>query len=74
MDPTHVAFYNENSFWYWCNREFAKYVPEITCRFMSSRCFTFFSTAWHEENHISYVCFNGVALHDGPRQGGYCLI
>jgi len=74
MDPTHTAFYNENSWWYWTNAEYSKYVPAIKGRFQSSRCFTFFPSAWHFENRISYVCANMIALKPGgARQGGYSL-
>jgi O-antigen biosynthesis protein len=74
QDPTHVAFYNENSFWYFTNSEFAKFVPPITCRFQTSRLVTYFPNAWHEEHKISYVCANLIAIKDGPRQGGQLLI
>ena len=32
QDPTHVAFYNENSFWYFTDANYANFVPEITCQ------------------------------------------
>ena len=74
MDPTHVSGFNENSFWYYTNADYQKYVPAITARFQTSRSFTFYPSPWHAANKISYVCFNGIALHGGPRQGGYCLV
>lgn len=57
-DPTHVAFYNELSFRYYCDEQFAKYVPAITARFRQSRLFTYFPTPWHEEHNVPYVCCN----------------
>lgn len=74
QDPTHVAFYNENSFWYFTQADYARFVPPITCRFQVSRMVTYFPTPWHEEHDISYVCANLIAVKDGPRQGGYLLI
>jgi SAM-dependent methyltransferase len=74
QDPTHVAYYNENSFWYFTNAEYAAFVPEISCRFQSSRIVTYFPSQWHEENKISYVLANLIAIKDGPRQGGFLLI
>lgn len=74
QDPTHVAFYNENSFWYFTEAEFARFVPEIKCRFQSSRVVTYFPTPWHEQHQISYVAANLIAVKDGPRQGGLLLI
>jgi glycosyltransferase involved in cell wall biosynthesis len=74
QDPTHVAFYNENSFWYFTNNDYAKFVPQITCRFQSSRIVTYFPNEWHQQNNISYVCANLIAIKEGPRQGGLLLI
>lgn len=74
QDPTHVAYYNENSFWYFVNRDYARFVPQITCRFQSSRTVTYFPNVWHQENMISYVCANLIAIKDGPRQGGLLYI
>jgi len=70
QDPTHVAFYNENSFWYFTDRNYANFVPQITCRFQVSRLITFFPNDWHREHDISYVNANLIAIKDGPRQGG----
>ena len=72
QDPTHVAFYNENSFWYFTDANYANFVPEITCRFQVGRMVTSFPSPWHREHHISYVNANLIALKDGPRQGGIC--
>jgi len=74
QDPTHVAFYNENSFWYFTDANYARFVPSITCRFQASRLVTYFPNAWHEEHNISYVCANLIAIKEGPRQGGFLLI
>ena len=73
QDPTHVAFWNENSFWYYTNQQFAKYVPEITCRFQANRLDTIFPTLWHNQHQIPYVYANLVAIKDGhnlPRLPG----
>lgn len=74
QDPTHVAFYNENSFWYFTDRDYAGFVPQIKCRFQVSRLVTYFPSDWHEQHHISYVCANLIAVKEGPRQGGFLLI
>lgn len=70
QDPTHVAFYNENSFWYFTDRNYSQFVPPIQCRFQVSRMRTYFPSDWHQEHHISYVNANLIAIKDGPRQGG----
>ena len=74
QDPTHVSFYNENSFWYFTNKQYASFVPSITCRFQLSRMVTFYPDVWHEEHQISYVNANMIAIKDGPRMAGELLI
>lgn len=70
QDPTHVAYYNENSFWYFTDENYSQFVPEIKCRFQVSRLLTYFPTEWHQQHNISYVNANLIAIKDGPRQGG----
>jgi glycosyltransferase involved in cell wall biosynthesis len=70
QDPTHVAYYNENSFWYWADEKYRKFVPEITCNFQVSQLFTHYPSEWHQQHHIPYVCANLIAIKDGPRQYG----
>jgi hypothetical protein len=74
QDPTHVAFYNQNSFWYFTERRYAAFVPQIECRFQVSRLSTDFPTDWHREHDIPYVGANLIAIKDGARQGGFLLI
>lgn len=70
QDPTHVAFYNENSFWYFTDINYAKFVPSIKSKFMSSRLQTIYMSEWHVENKLPYVMANLVAIKDGPRIAG----
>jgi ubiquinone/menaquinone biosynthesis C-methylase UbiE len=74
QDPTHVAYYNENSFWYYTDAAFARLVPQIACRFQVSRLVTDFPDTWHAERNIPYVRADLIALKDGPRQGGILSI
>ena len=71
QDPTHIAFWNENSFWYYTDPQYAKYVPEITARFQVSRLVSYFPGDWHRANNISYVKAHLIATKDGARQGGW---
>jgi glycosyltransferase involved in cell wall biosynthesis len=73
QDPTHVSFYNENSFWYFTDEFYSKYVPEIACKFQKNRIMTFFPSDWHRDNNILYVGANLVAIKDGPRIAGELL-
>lgn len=41
QDPTHVAFYNEHSFWYYTNKNLQMYVPEIKARFLTNQLYTY---------------------------------
>jgi O-antigen biosynthesis protein len=71
QDPTHVSFYNENSFWYYTEANYRNFVPEIKARFQSSRLMTSYPTEWHARHHIPYVTANLIALKEPmPRNGG----
>lgn len=70
QDPTQVAHYNENSFWYVTDRDHFRDLPSITCRFQVSRLVTYFPTEFHRANDISYVAANLVAIKDDVRNGG----
>ncbi len=74
QDPGHVSFYNENSFWYYTDNKYAMFAPDVMCRFQVSRLVTFFPSEWHEQNNISYVSANLIAVKQGPRQGGQLRI
>lgn len=75
QDPTHVAFYNENSFWYYTMAQYRDFVPELTARFQSSRLVTSFPSDWHRAHDISYVTANLIALKEGAvRNGGPLLV
>jgi len=73
MDPTHRSYYVEQSHYYWTDRNYQKYVPEITARFQVSRLQTFFPTQWHQQQNISYVQANLVALKEGSERFGGIL-
>lgn len=55
QDPTHVSFYNENSFWYYTDRNYQRFVPEIQANFLVVNLFTHFPTEWHRDHNIPYV-------------------
>lgn len=75
QDPTHVAYYNENSFWYYTDDQYRALVPDLEARFQSSRLVTYFPSEWHAQNNISYVVANLIAMKDGAaRCGGKLLV
>lgn len=65
QDPTHVSYWNTNSLWYFTNKQYADFVPEITCRFQALRSVTDFPSDFHKENDISYVIAELFALKNG---------
>jgi hypothetical protein len=69
QDPTHVAFYNENSFWYYTKAEIAKYIG-TPVRFQASSIETFFPSPWHQQHNISYVRANLIAIKNEERNYG----
>jgi glycosyltransferase involved in cell wall biosynthesis len=69
QDPTHVSFWNENSFWYYTKRDSARYVPAIKCRFQGTRVWNEFPSDWHRTHNIPYVYADLCALK-GQRQPG----
>lgn len=75
QDPTHVAYYNENSFWYYTDNKYRAFVPDLDAQFQMSRLVTYFPTEWHAQNDISYVVANLIAMKEGTaRCGGPLLV
>jgi O-antigen biosynthesis protein len=74
QDPTHVSFWNENSFWYLTQAALRdRAFPDNPMRFQISGIRTYFPTDFDRVNDISYVDANLLAVKDGPRQGGPLL-
>lgn len=77
QDPTHVSFWNQNSIWYYTNRDFAKFIqPKYKGRFQLSRITTFFPNEFHEQNDIPIVQADLIALKTpySTRPAGEILI
>jgi len=70
QDPTHVAGWNENSFWYFTDDNYRKFVPEIEAKFHPSKVLTYFPNEWHRDHNISYVQANLVAVKKESRDFG----
>ena len=73
QDPTHVSFWNPNSFWYYTRKEQQRFVRGVTCRFQAARLWQDFPSEWHRQHNIPYVSADLVALK-GQRQPGLCEI
>jgi glycosyltransferase involved in cell wall biosynthesis len=70
QDPTHVSFWNENSFWYYTRASQAQYIDNPV-RFQEVLLQTFFPSEWCEENKISYVNAHMVALKGTKKLSGW---
>jgi len=70
QDPTHVAYYNENSFWYFIDKDYRKYVTELEMNFHKSRLASIFPSDFHRVHHIPYVRANLIAVKGTERFGG----
>lgn len=73
QDPTHVSYWSSNNFWYYTDKNFAKYVPDIECRFQAVRLSNGYPSDWHKEHLIPYVWADLMALK-GQRVPGRQLI
>jgi glycosyltransferase involved in cell wall biosynthesis len=73
QDPSHVAFYNENSFMYLTQAALRPTIPALHARLQVSHLTTYYPSAVHEQLSIPYVKANLLAVKDGPRQGGPLL-
>jgi len=69
QDPTHVSFWNENSFWYYTKRDFAQHVPLVQCRFQGTRVWNEFASEWHRTHDVLHVYADLMALK-GQRHAG----
>ena len=70
QDPTHNAFWNENSFWYYTDKQYTQFI-DAECAFHVSSLRTFYPSDWHREHDISYVQAILVAIkEEGHDFGG----
>lgn len=55
QDPSHLTRWNENSFWYYTNQNFSRFVPNANYRFQNFFTRTYFPSEWWKENNIPLV-------------------
>jgi O-antigen biosynthesis protein len=55
QDPTHVSFWNQNSFWYYTKPELMNFINNKTIRFRECRLETRFLSEHLKNNNISHV-------------------
>lgn len=65
QDPTHVSFWNENSFWYYTNKFYAKYLSgRYTGRFQVSKILTWFPSDFERQHDIPVVQADLICLKE----------
>jgi glycosyltransferase involved in cell wall biosynthesis len=69
QDPTHVSFFNSNSFWYYTRAEQAKYI-NTPVRFQLNRIKNFYPSDWHQIHNILYVKADLLKLTNTRIPGG----
>jgi glycosyltransferase involved in cell wall biosynthesis len=74
QDPSHVAFYNENSFVYLTQAAMRPTIPTLNARLQVSHLTTYYPSQVHEQLDIPYVKGNLLAIKDGARQGGPLMV
>ena len=52
QDPTHVSYWNQNSFWYYTREEQANFIYNKDIKFQDYLLDTFYPNDWHRDNHI----------------------
>lgn len=72
MNPEVKSFWNQNSFWYYVDRQYSRrmvYLP-VLARFQDVRLWTEFPTEFHQRNNMPYVYADLCAVkghaHIGP--------
>ena len=71
QDPTHVSFWNQNSFFYYTRKEQAQFIDNTTTRFQTMKLNTYFPSKFMREHNISVVCAVLVANKQAsPRYPG----
>lgn len=74
QDPTHVSFWNENSFFYYTDRNFSRYVPDIKARFQGFRIATDYPNDWCKDHKVPYVYADLSAVKTWRRRPGKIAI
>lgn len=68
QDPTHVSYWNQNSFYYWTRPQQAKYIRNETVRFQEFRLETIYPSEQHKADNILYVLAHLRAVKSDARR------
>jgi glycosyltransferase involved in cell wall biosynthesis len=75
QDPTHVSFWNQNSFFYYTRKDQARFIDNYNIRFSEMWLDTHFPSSWWKENDIPVTRAILVAVkNEDHRYPGYLAI
>ena len=63
QDPTHVSFWNSNSFWYYTKQAQSQYIG-TPVKFQLNRILNYFPSQYHQTHNILYTKAHLVKLHN----------
>lgn len=69
QDPTHMTYWNSNSFWYYTSEQHRKFVSDAP-HFQMWHIDNIYYSDWHKLHNIPYVRAHVSAIKDGPRLPG----
>lgn len=72
QDPTHVSYWNSNSFWYWTSEAQRKFLPDYphVPHFQMWHVENLYYNDWYRMHDIPYVRAHMSAIKQGPRLAG----
>lgn len=68
QDPTHVTYWNQNSFLYWTHREQANYIDNKDIRFQEYKLIDYYPNEFMKDRNILITCAVLVALKDEKKR------
>ena len=74
QDPTHVSYWNENSFLYYTDSYLANFIDKTSIRFQEYRKETYYPNDWLKSLNVLVTTAWLVAIKDGPRLPGLLKI
>lgn len=73
QDPTHVSYWNENSFLYYTDKYLADFIDNTTIRFQEFRRETWFPNEWLQNMNVCVTSAWLVAVKDDSVRGPHLL-
>lgn len=72
QDPSHISFWNSNSFWYYTRAQTQAYIKHlgVNCRFQAVKVRNWFPSEWHKLHNIVYTVAHLAAIKEGSRLHG----